>query len=180
MSVIVTARIEQTRWAGFDEPGFPSGVYIASSIVFGDGSAGFIQNSFLFQLSAEALSARLYSLEQIQMHTGLVGGQVGDLAIIRMGQLSANRVLPDRGYSFQLGATGSGSFAEALDMNTGVLLRPLFLGAPNTRSNTAEVQFSILNGVGEALRTTIMGYIWEPRSLLEPGGLQRPATSIFG
>ncbi len=175
MAVTVNARIDTMPWRGFDDPSLPAAGWIGQQNGVGDGSGGNIGIRFFFQLSAEPLSARIYNVEQIhiaQLSNAVVQAQI---EVVNMGHRTQDRPLDDYRYALVLnpGASAGGS-------DPAILKHPLFLGAPNAAGQDCRISVEVPNAVGQELEVTLWGYWWEPRSILAPGGVQRPATSPWG
>ena len=176
MAVTAPVRVELLPWRGFDDPAFPSNAWIAQRSTDGDASGGNIANRIIFQLATDALSARLYNIEQLhisQVTNAVIQAQI---EIVNMGHLAVDRALTDYRYALALNAGASAGGISPSSLN-----HPLFLGAPNMAGAQSHVGIEIPNaGAGETLIVTAWGYVWEPRSILAPGGLQRPLGSPFG
>ena len=176
MAVTTNFRVEQLPFRGYDDPSLPSGAWVAHGLASGDGTGGNLEVGLLLQLSGDPLSSRLYNLEQVRAHDGAGVAQNGLMFIQNLGHLTANRPLPGRFYAFEMVLGPPGAAATAFN----VLNRPIFLGAPSAAGDVAALVFRILNAAGQALVITAYGYIWEPRSILAPGGLQRPVNGLWG
>jgi len=176
MSLVTTFRIETSPWAGFTEAALPTGVWVAQGTAPGDGSGGFLSASFLLQLAGDPLSSRIFNLEQLSAHVGSGTGGEGSLRIHNLGHLTQDRPMADRIYSlfFRNFPTSASGLDQSL-MNL-----PIMLGAPSSVGDVANVDVEFTNSTPQNLVATLWGYIWEPRSILAAGGLQRPATAIFG
>lgn len=179
MSVLVEDRVERRSWRGYDDPGLPVGMWVGEVEATGDASAGFVQLSLLFQIAADPLSAFLFNLEQIMISHDNEGGgtDIATLSAVRLGFLTDSRPFAaSQRWNFQLDNSGPRdvpAFANALT-------RPLFLGRPTTRGNTATLEAQLLNVNLVGYTMQAQGYVWEPRSILAPGGLRRPTDSLFG
>lgn len=174
----MTFRVELMPWRGYDNPSLPAGVWLAGGQVTGDATGGFNSAQFLFNLANEEASARQWNLEQFQVRNG--GTAIGDIEegqmrINNMGQFTIDRALFLRTYHFRLPV---GQFDSSTPVN--VMSQPIFLGSLNLPGGTANIEFAIPNTNGGSISAVAWGYMWEPRSLMAEGGLQRPVGSLFG
>ncbi len=180
MSVATVFRVDIQAWRGSDNPAFPSAVWRGEGNILMDASGGFAQVQLLFQLAGNPLSSRLWGLEQMAARVGGVTTTVqGDLIIVNLGHLTPDRPLTSRVYNWE--AVGSGNANITTGLRTRDASVPIFLGAPSAPGLTAGLTWNVPNsGVPGSLTVAAAGYIWEPVALNSPGGVQRPATSIFG
>lgn len=179
MAITTNFRVEVLPWRGFDNPALPSGAYVGHAFVVGDGTGGANTVTFLFQFSGDPLSSRLYNLEQFWARGSATvqSEDSGQIIVQNMGHLTPDRPIPDsRLMNFQY-RFGANTIALQTD---GMLPRPLFLGAPSAANLACGIAFARTNVDGEANGVTIYGYIWQPRSLLAEGGLQRPVGGLWG
>jgi len=177
MSIAATFRIETLPWRGYDDPGLPAGAWVAQANLDSDMSGGNNTIQFLFQLSADPLSSRLYNLEQWTIGAGATTDTTCRMQITNMGHLSTDRPLGSRSFAIPLLASPP---AAGIDSAAQPLRRPIFLGAPSAAGNTAQIEFIIDNVSGLSQNVSVYGYIWEPRSILAAGGLRRPVEGLFG
>jgi len=177
MTVIGDSGISQRMWRGYDDPGLPVGMYLASQTVVGDVSGGNMLIIFTFRDEAEPVSGRFYNIEQLEvMRSGApINGFLQSInfeAVGPTGLVNFERRLrleDDRG-----------TFGNALDPGASVRF-PLFLGsAQAVAALTASVNIGFPNADALVLAVSIQGYIWEARSILAVGGLRRPLDSLYG
>jgi len=177
MAVTVTFRVETRPWRGYDDPSLPAGSWFAEGSAPGDGTGGALTVDLLFKFSGQALNGNLFNLEAMSIFA--IPGTVTSCVVstARLDFLSPSR--PAAGKLFVvpllLGLTGAGSASGLQELNS-----PVFLGAAVEAANTAALRFQTDNGVGSLLNINAGGYFWEPRSLLAPGGLNRPPNGLYG
>ena len=176
MTVQTNFRIDTNPWRGFQEDALPASSYIAQGVEVGDASGGAAIIKFLFQIASDPLSSRLFNIEQLMLSTTQSLTQIANGVISNMGHLAPDRPLADRQFSVQL-LTSPSEFAASRNQEFGT---SMFLGAPSGAGLECGVEFRFDNADLSVFRATIQGYIWEPRSILAPGGLQRPTTALWG
>lgn len=178
MAVATNFRIERQAWNGSDWPGYPTGVWVGQGAVAGDGSGGDIQARFLFQLSAEALSAQLYSLEQLSVEFAAISiGRQLIMETRNMGRLTTDRPMANRAWQMPVIDGIAGASQDA--MRSDALPRTIFLGAPNAPAVECALLFATLNATGTTLTAALWGYVWDPGALNAPGGLTKPADALW-
>lgn len=177
MSVITNFRVDRRPWRGYDDPGLPSGMWIAEGEVVGDASGGFAETRFLFQIASDPLSGRLWSLEQ-------VGAQV-------VANAPQNVLLRTQNMDFLTPAIPVGVHNAVLELAvtsdltiTATRVRDMFprmfLGRPTTAGLECGLRVLFANANTVAVRAIVQGYTWEPAALLVAGGVRRPADSLWG
>lgn len=176
MSVVATFPVLQRPWKGYEDRGLPVGMWIAQGSILGDASAGFASVFFIFKAEGEALGARFYNIEQLEVHTTRFTPSLAGGLVISNFDIISSTGLIDRSIHLEMegdGDTDTNMLSQATRM-------PIFLGRPQLVDLEAQVQISTTNTLNETLFATAQGYIWEPRSLLEDGGLRRPLDSLYG
>ena len=177
MTILVDVGINRLPWRGSPAEGLPVGVWQANGTVVGDASGGTQRVRFCFGTEGQPISGMLYNLEQLSC---LISEGTERTGFLLFSNMTPGPVgLFDRIWPL-LFENMSGLVNTGLrDMQQQL---PLFIGARlRDADSPGEVQIGMDNlGVTVSLSASGMGYIWEPRSLLIPGGLRRPADSIFG
>lgn len=178
MTILAIAPVRRLAYRGYDDPSLPLGIWWGSGTVVGDASAG--QQFVRIQMSEEgqAVDGLIYNLEQFSM---LISEATDRDAFVRTTGLAPQSGLPafDRIWHVRLqelegvGNTGVGEGRPQL---------PLLLG---TKRGGADALASLDIGTANltasnSVSASALGYVWGPRSILAPGGPQRPARSLFG
>lgn len=178
MSITTESRVEMRPWNGFEDPGLPEGAWVASDIVSGDGSGGFMRVNFNFFLANDPLSSRMFSLEQWSagFGTSLLGDALGLIQITGFDRLTTARLMQDRFYAFDLIDT----LLVATAARPEQFPRSIWLGPPGEAGTGAAVSFQTANLNTVGMRVTAQGYVWGPRSRLAAGGPRRPPGPVFG
>lgn len=179
MSVSVRTVVIPRLWRGYEDPGLPSGGYIANLIAVGNATGGQVTLNFDFKPQLESASGRYYNIEQINMFktsttTAQVAMQINQFEEVGRIAISTRRE------RFGLFTDDNGH--AAIDYGTSdAPPMPYFLGkSTRTVSLFAVVIFGIANVDLVVYSVTISGFIWEPRSTMMPGGLRRPIDSLYG
>ena len=175
MSIVSFFPVLQRPWRGYDDPGLPVGMYIAQGTQLGDASGGTASVVMNFKEEGDPLGARFYNIEQIEIHHTAAVDRPGAIVLSSFDIISSQGLV-DRRIAFQMIAD---AISDAALLSGGVKL-PIFLGRPQLVGIGSDVQASVANVDGQTLFFTLQGYIWEPRSLLEDGGLRRPLDSLYG
>lgn len=177
MTVSVFATPFPRPWRGYDEPGLPTGMYIAQGTVLGDASGGDQIVIFEFQDEDAATSVRYWNIEQFECH---IDAESTVNSFIEFNNFDSEGLteIRDRELTFDLAANARGFSAVLYNQ---LPQFPIFLGGTTrTPGGVSQVLVGAGNSNGRTLDATIQGFIWEPRSLLGPGGLRRPADSLYG
>jgi len=177
VTVFTDFRIDTRPYSGYADPSLPIATYIAQGSTVGDASGGQMNIAFIFQDGDAPRTTEMYNLEQLAMDTSINAAALGTMRLLRMDSLSTNRPAFGQSWSLLLPAS-QGSSENALGI--GALALPLWFGAPNVDEGDALVRFIFSNVDLELYLVTIQGYIWGPRSVMAPGGPQRPVGSLFG
>lgn len=175
MTVIAAVTVLQRPWKGYEDPGLPVGMWIAQGTILGDASGGDARIFFIFKPEGDPLGARFYNLEQLEVHSTRVGTVDGALIINNFDIISGTGLVNRR---IHLILRSDGISNAQLDTSSVKL--PIFIGRPQLVDLEAQLQVNFQNFLMETLFFTGQGYIWEPRSLLEDGGLRRPLDSLYG
>jgi len=175
MAVTTNIDVHQRPWQGYDDPGLPVGMWIAQGTLLGTATGGAQDIGFVFKGEGDPLGARFFNIEQVEIHTTRVGTIEGSLILDNFDLVSATGLV-NRRIHFTLISDG----ITDSSMRSDILPLPIFMGRPLLPDLTTELRAEIINTDGETLFFTGQGYIWEPRSLLAPGGLRRPLDSLYG
>jgi len=175
MSITAVFPVLQRPWKGYDDPGLPVGMWIAQGLVTGDASGGSQRINFTFKGEGEPLGARFYNLEQMEAHSTLAT-TFGSALVLEGFDIISAAGLINRRIAIELISDG---ITDAEMLTAGIRL-PLFLGRPQLVDIASAIVYERNNVLNEATAFTAQGYIWEPRSLLQDGGLRRPLDSLYG
>ena len=178
MSVAVDVRIDVRPYSGYVEPALPIAAYVGQGVLVGDASGGTMDMSFIYQRNDDAQISEMFNLEQIAFDSGIAVGQGVSMRLVAMDSLSQNRPMFGQIWSLQTDGI-LGEADSALAISSGSML-PLWFGSPNRDEGDGLVRFTIPNVDFLIIGCTIQGYMWGPRSVLAPGGPQRPIGSLFG
>jgi len=177
MTVSGDFRIDVRPYSGYVEPSLPIAAYIGQGSLIGDASGGTINFSFVYQRNDDAQISEMFNLEQLAMDSSLNDFLPVTMRLVAMDSLSQNRPAFGQIWSLELDAI-SGSTDTALSSRRPQL--PLWFGSPNRDEGDGLVRFTTVNTDLALYAVTIQGYMWGPRSVLAPGGPQRPVGSLFG
>ena len=184
MTIAGTTNVHPVGWRGSDDPASPEGVWYSSGTVVGDASGGLVLLRTNFKEEGELLSGDIWNIEQLDVFIGDETLTAAFWRIVGMAPVTGSSHV-DRIGGIALTAAGSalGQAAAAGGRGGfGQLKLPMMLGTVRgTQEDVACFDIGRNNiGVGAALSVTMMGYRWGPRSILAPGGPQRPVNSVFG
>jgi len=170
-------RVEVRPYSGHVEPWLPTGSYIAEGGSIGDASGGSVFMNFLFAKEPDPRQSEMYNIEQMAMDVTPIGGVVRALfRTLQMDNLAPTRIASPQKWQVELGTDLVDEHALNLSFLAGL---PLWLGAPSAATDCG-VRFEFDNLDGTLYAVTIQGFIWGPRSVLAPGGPQRPLGGRFG
>lgn len=176
MSISAEVHIRNRPWRGYDDPGLPSGMWYAWVGVTGDSSGGDRIARILFETEATPLTGRHYSIEQLESHDERDTSITVAMFLIGCSQF-IDGSLANRQYTVALVSNEN----EDAALQTGQMLpRPIFLGQRDQVDAAMTAQFHNANSDGNTFFVRLEGYIWEARSIQAPGGLRRPADSLYG
>lgn len=177
MAVSFDAVVVPRMWRGYDDPGLPVGAWIAHGVSAGDLSAGANEIIMIFKAAGAPADGRFYNIEQINyFHTNAVEDRVWFRAI-NFDSLGPF-IVGERDWVAELDANTVNNASGRLDRAN---LTPLFLGQTNRLASLASTfVVSFLNRNLISVSAVAQGYIWEPRSVMAPGGLRRPLDSLYG
>jgi len=178
MSVGVTEPVVPRMWRGYDDPGLPVGNWIATGFVVGNGTGGVMTVDLLFKPEDQPSSGRFYNLEQFDIFRTNTITASGFLVLDNFEQLGS-LTITTRQWRFELQDNGNG--VGAIHYQEGFPKLPLFLGqSSRVASLNSVMQVGVINVNIVVLTVVAQGYIWEPRSIMAPGGLRRPLDSLYG
>jgi len=177
MSVIATVQIAPRMWRGYDDPGLPVGAYIAHAVTLGDMSGGNNQLTFQFKAAGAPVSGRFFNVEQINAFTTQNLGSDASFQAINFERV-ATFMVGQRVWRMQL--EGDGITSASFSQYGRNIPFPLFLGqGSSVVGEVTEVRMITTNTNVVAFSGLIQGYIWEPRSVMAPGGLRRPIEALY-
>lgn len=178
MTVFSTFRVDTRPYSGYADPSLPIAAWIASGTTTGNGTGGSLFMDFIVQVAETTRVTELFNLEQIAVHTDASGAIVGILRTEQMDVLNPNvRATEVQEWVLPLVANGVADSALNLNNLSGL---PIWLGAPTDGDVDAGLQLEFLNVDTIVFHATLQGYMWGPRSVVAPGGPQRPPFGYFG
>lgn len=177
MTIRTNFRTEMRPFTGYDDPALPVGAWVAQGSITGDVSGGFVQMTFLFQFGQQEHNSQLYSVERAYIEVGeaAVTDHVGFIQTRNMDRMAPGRALFQR-WAIRTLTDGSNNSVSAFASQAGF---PMWLGQPFAAllECGVEVQFENINLAGFAC--VLQGYVWGPRSIIAPGGPQRPPNGFL-
>lgn len=175
MTVTASFPVLQRPWRGYEDPGLPVGMWISQGTILGDVSGGNQVVNLVFKEEGAPLGARFYNIEQLEVHESNVSTRNAGL-VMQSFDIIGQTGLVNREIHLELDVNASSNSAL-----TGSAVRlPIFVGRPSLVGITSQLQFRTVNIDGDTFFVTAQGYIWEPRSLLNDGGLRRPLDGLYG
>jgi len=175
MSVSSVVFVHYRPWRGYQDPGLPTGMWVSQGTILGDAGGGTKTVIMRFKEEGLPLGGRFYNIEQLEIHDTDVGARNAVLRMVNFDILSATGLV-NREVHLEMDSDGTTNVALS---QSGPRL-PIFVGRPTLVGVTSQLEFGTPNSDGETFFATAQGYIWEPRSLLEDGGLRRPLDSLYG
>lgn len=176
MTVGATSMYRPAPFRGHDHPSLPVGIWWGSVVVLGDASGGLMTVQIMFGDEEDPISGDLFSLEELSIFASV--------ATTENGELVANGLAPSPDTAFIDRRWGFTLIPQATRVNTYLPNRdllPIFLGARRGgAASFAALEASIDNqGVGTSFVLTALGYRWEGRSILAPGGVLKPVGVMW-
>jgi len=177
MAIAQTFRIDIRPYFGYDSPTLPIAAWIGQAGIVGDASGGNIIFDFVFQDTDGPQISELFNFEQLSMDISS-SAQNRDISIetVNMDSLSRNRPASEQRWQTLVSAVSGTANTE---LQPGWIL-PLWLGAPSRFEGLSSLRFVTVNVDLLFYAITVQGYMWGPRSMLAPGGPQRPVGAMFG
>lgn len=181
MSVSINFRVDMRPYSGYNDPAFPISGWIAQGGAVGDASGGNLIMDFNFMAGEEIPRiSELFNLEQISIDTASAVSEVILMETRNMDVLSPARAASPQKWAWITNAVLGNSAIRSDFVPKGPL--PIWLGVPNQDAPSQEggIRFTWTNVDLRLYAITLQGYRWGPRSVLAPGGPQRPPFGYFG
>lgn len=179
MTVINMVPIRRLPYRGSDDPALPTGIWWGTGVIVGDASAGTMQVRFTLKAEGDPVSGDVWNVEQLMAFVS--DNSTTHFGFITAVGLSPSREAPgvDALYPVSFPTLGAGSGQAAIGFQP---VFPKFLGGTRGGSDTlAAIGIGLTNlTASDSLSVSMMGYIWEARSLMVEGGPQRPERPLFG
>jgi len=176
VTVNAVFRVDTRPYTAYDNPSLPVAAWIAQGGVAGDATAGSVFMNFHFKDDPQDVS-EFFNLEQMSIDIATDANVEVRMETLQMDQLSVNRPASPQVWHLQLNGI-SGLATGAMPLLSNQL--PLWLGSPAGGEGSSGLSFEFLNIDLRLYAITIQGYMWGPRSVLAPGGPQRPIGGLFG
>lgn len=164
-------------YSGYVDPSLPIGAWIAAGDRLGDASGGFVQMNFLFQFGQQPLNPNLFNIERLTAEVSANTTQRANVQTRQMDNLAPGRPVGVQRWDFVM--TGDGVNNAIMDFASQAGM-PMWLGQCQQALFECgfRVQFVNTNTLTYTVRA--QGYVWGPRSILAPGGPQRPPNGFLG
>lgn len=177
MTVLGQSSIIRRIWRGWDNPSLPVATWIGRATVTGDLSGGDAIMQIELWPEAQAGAGHFFNVEQIMVQTDGDNDGVYSLIAINFSH-PIDGALSNLEWSIQMKGNELGN--NAMLLGEAMLPRPLFLGQPQLPDGRAALSLTADNTDAEVYQFQAEGYVWEPRSVQAPGGLQRPPGALYG
>jgi len=178
VTVLLTSRVDTRPYAGYDDPSLPIASYIGQAAVAGNATGGIVVITFPFQIAEALRVTELFNLEQYACETNNGVSEQVVIRTVQMDSLVSNiRPLVEQRWVSNCIGAGNGVSATVVQDLGGM---PIWLGAPSSQGFDAGLSFQFTNVDLRIYVVTVMGWMWGPRSILAPGGPQRPPFGYLG
>ncbi len=177
MTLILNLRTETRPYSGYEDPSLPVGAWIGAGSLVGDASAGFLVMNFLFQFGQQPLNSQMYNVERVAAEVSVGTTQQGHIETRNMDELAPNRPVGVQRWSFALVDDGADNAIIDLASQAGL---PMWLGRATAPLLECGVRVQFTNTNLLTYTVALQGYFWGPRSILAPGGPQRPPNGFLG
>lgn len=174
MAVIEVVDVRYRKFSGYDDPRYPSGMWVGEGEGTGDGTGGDNSIQIDFSKSTGQFNSQYYSLEQMMFRQAGTGDVDVGLLLVNFDLVSGG---PTGGF-YTLPILGNEQGAGALSINAGGTL-PLFLGQQFNPNSAMSITLSLNNDTGIVITAKLQGYVWSARSTNVSGGPQRPPTGLY-
>jgi len=176
VSVVTVEDVQYESWGGFDDPRLPSGIWKSLGAVLGDASGGNADVFARFNSAGVERLDRMYSLEEVHIHSTSSTGHLGLLQARNFGSVKTGvRQFSVRVLTQTTEAGTPGTSPE--DAETAA---KTFLGQQVFRTTPLEVVYILDNEDGITTTVWLGGYVWGPRSAsAKNGGPLRPNPGHF-
>jgi len=171
VSIYGTATLSYRPWRGFDEPQLPTQWWVIYGTVLGDSSGGSRIIDAYFGYAAQALNSRSYSLETwnaIDTENVARGVQVNFISFDGVGGFAHS---PNLDFPMVV--------SDGIARTDRKINIPVWIGQPATTVANAQLRVTVPNTNGATFSYVAGGYVWSPRSMMAPGGFQRPMQGIY-
>lgn len=182
MSITQLLTFTRRQWSMPQDPGRPSGHWIAAGTDEGDGTGGTFTWQHIFAQPSSGLGDphSLYSIEQLMMTQSILAANDCLLQILNMDVGSGPLVeggIPCL-YQFDMEKDGSlNASLPAVQVNTRIWVGR-FAGRPTDAGQVTVVTDN--PGAADVFRVKLQGYWWSPEAVNAPGGLRLPRDGIYG
>lgn len=170
---VIDPRLRQER--GWDDPGYPLGIWEAGGTVLGNASGGTRSVQIDLMKAVNAQRGLAWSLEALSVVDTDAVAKTIRLLISNMEaavQGAANN------WALPLISTNDAS-SVVLPLNATFAL-PIFLGKAIVDNVASGLLIRAANVNGEVISITARGYMWSPRAvLMGAGGYRRPVDGMF-
>jgi len=171
VTIQVEFRFETRPYTGYVDPAFPIGAWIGSGRLLGNATGGVAQMNFLAQQSEAQRVTELYNIEQVAVSVDHNSTILAAMFTEQMDVLNPNvRATQVQRWRILLTSDSNDAIMSLGDL-AGL---PIWLGAPTDGGAAAGISFTFPNIDTRNYDVTVQGYIWGPRSMVAPGGPQRP------
>lgn len=177
MTVAGNFRTEMRPYSGYDEPQLPIGAWIGAGDIVGDATGGFVQMNFLFQFGQQPLNPNLFNVERFTAEVSANTTQRANIEDRNMDNLAPGRPVGVERWSFELTGDGVSNAIVSVASQSGL---PMWLGQCVEALLECGVRFQFVNTTLLTFTVRCQGYVWGPRSILAPGGPQRPPFGFLG
>ncbi len=175
MTTLLQVLIRPRPFSGSLDPRYPLGLWLASVSITGDATGGDKQASVMFASAFQEHNRNFYSLEQIGMQDGSPVDQRASMSTDNMDSDGSAPLTHQITLDMLTNEGGNSAITPAASE----AIRGLFLGRQRLAGQVAQLNFRLDNVNTVILDVSVQGYYWGPRSILAPGGLQRPPLGLY-
>jgi len=175
MSVVADAVVRYYPFPGFEDPSLPAGSWAGVVVILGDASGGTRIGNLDFAPSGQAISSRMFSMEQVAISdedNSAGNATINSIAMGKAGDINFDSF-------FATVAMIGGPTFGTVDARDLEAFKGVFLGRQNRNSVATSLRITKANSDGDNLIFQAEGYWWDSRSLNVRGGPSRPARGMY-
>jgi len=178
MSAYSNLSLTTRPFNGWDDPSLPLGYWVANTFLTGTASGGEQTISVIFSASATPLNSNFYSLEQLTLQYVTTTARPISVRTGNMDMGSLGGAV-DMGVIVQLVAGTTHGGIAMMSPRDAEYFKGIWLGSPRLSTADAKLTAQADNTNGAPFVFAAQGYYWGPRSILTPGGPQRPVRGMY-
>lgn len=180
MSVTGEVFAKKRPFGAYENPAFPTGLWVARGEVTGDATGGANTLDVFFAGSVQPRTQEAFSIEQLSVtYSSGTSDETLQLVTVNLDPDLSGKDLANAAQFWAVQMLDVSVAGIHIDAVAAAALQGVFLGRQDAANSACGLSFIKANVNLQVMAVRVQGYVWGPRAVSIPSGPQRPIPGLY-